>query len=78
MGHDITLTASDGFKLGGYRAEPQGTPKGAIVVIQEIFLTFRDIGGSGLFPQRHRLYLQFRKGRLASWKGDWGKNWMWQ
>ena len=37
MGHDITLTASDGFKLGGYRAEPQGAPKGAIVVIQEIF-----------------------------------------
>jgi hypothetical protein len=44
----------------------------------EIFLAFRDIGGSGLFPNRHRLYLQFRKGRLAGWKGDWGKNWMWQ
>jgi hypothetical protein len=44
----------------------------------EIYLAFRDIGGSGLFPQRHRLYLQFRKGRLAGWKGDWGHNWMWQ
>jgi hypothetical protein len=44
----------------------------------EIFLAFRDIGGSGLFPNRHRLYLQFRKGRLAGWKGDWGHNWMWQ
>ena len=44
----------------------------------EIFLAFRDIGGSGLFPQRHRLYLQFRGGRLAGWKGDWGHNWMWQ
>jgi carboxymethylenebutenolidase len=33
----ITLTASDGFKLGGYRAEPQGKAKGGIVVIQEIF-----------------------------------------
>jgi hypothetical protein len=31
-----------------------------------------------LFPNRHRLYLQFRKGRLAGWKGDWGRNWMWQ
>ena len=31
------LTASDGFKLGGYRADPAGTPKAAIVVIQEIF-----------------------------------------
>ncbi|MDO9060369.1 MAG: hypothetical protein Q7U92_15295 [Bradyrhizobium sp.] len=44
----------------------------------EIFLAFRDIGGSGLFPHRHRLYLQFRAGRLAGWKGDWGHNWMWQ
>jgi len=44
----------------------------------EIFLAFRDIGGSRLFTQRHRLFLQFRHGRLAGWKGDWGKNWMWQ
>ena len=44
----------------------------------EIFLTFRNIGGSGLFFKKDRLYLQFRKGRLAGWKGDWGHNWMWQ
>jgi hypothetical protein len=44
----------------------------------EIFLAFRGYGGSGLFPKRDRLYLQFRKGRLAGWKGDWGHNWMWQ
>jgi hypothetical protein len=44
----------------------------------EIYLTFRNIGGSGLFPKKDRLYLQFRKGRLAGWKGDWGHNWMWQ
>jgi hypothetical protein len=44
----------------------------------EIFLAFRNIGGSGLFFQKDRLYLQFRKGRLAGWKGDWGHNWMWQ
>lgn len=37
MGQDVTLTSSDGFKLGAYRAEPKGTPKGAVVVIQEIF-----------------------------------------
>jgi len=37
VGQDISLTASDGFKLGGYRADPAGAPKGAIVVIQEIF-----------------------------------------
>jgi hypothetical protein len=44
----------------------------------EVFLTFRNIGGSGLFYNKHRLYLQFRHGRLAGWKGDWGHNWMWQ
>lgn len=34
---DLTLTAADGHELGAYRAEPTGTPRGAIVVIQEIF-----------------------------------------
>ncbi|WP_257167760.1 dienelactone hydrolase family protein [Bradyrhizobium sp. SRS-191] len=37
MGQDIKLTASDGFQLGAYKADPAGTPKGALVVIQEIF-----------------------------------------
>ena len=37
MGTHITLTASDGFKLGAYRADAQGKPKGGLVVIQEIF-----------------------------------------
>ncbi len=45
---------------------------------EEIYLTFRNIGGSGLFYKKDRLFLQFRKGRLAGWKGDWGHNWMWQ
>jgi carboxymethylenebutenolidase len=37
VGHDIILTASDELQLGGYRADPAGSPKGAIVVVQEIF-----------------------------------------
>jgi carboxymethylenebutenolidase len=37
MGKDLTLTAEDGHKLGAYRADPAGTPKGGIVVLQEIF-----------------------------------------
>jgi len=37
VGQDITLTASDKFELGAYRTAPEGTPKGAVVVIQEIF-----------------------------------------
>jgi len=37
MGKHVSLTAADKHQLGGYRADPAGTPKGAIVVIQEIF-----------------------------------------
>ena len=37
MGEKIQLRAVDGFALGAYRAEPAGTPRGAVVVIQEIF-----------------------------------------
>jgi carboxymethylenebutenolidase len=37
MGQNITLKAKDGFELSAYRADPAGKPKGAIVVIQEIF-----------------------------------------
>jgi carboxymethylenebutenolidase len=37
VGQDIKLKGSDGFQLGGYRADPAGTPKAGIVVIQEIF-----------------------------------------
>jgi carboxymethylenebutenolidase len=37
MGQTIGLKASDGFLLGGYRADPTGRPKAGLVVIQEIF-----------------------------------------
>jgi carboxymethylenebutenolidase len=37
MGKMIELTAADGHKLAAYRADPSGKPRGAIVVIQEIF-----------------------------------------
>ena len=37
MGKDLTITSADGHKFGAYRADPAGKPKGAIMVIQEIF-----------------------------------------
>jgi carboxymethylenebutenolidase len=37
MGKTIELKAADGFTLGGYKAEPTGSSKGGLVVIQEIF-----------------------------------------
>lgn len=37
MGQFIDLTAKDGFTFPAYVAEPAGKPKGAVVVVQEIF-----------------------------------------
>src|ERR1051326_8049577 len=37
MGETLTLTAEDGHKLSAYKATPSGAPRGAIVVVQEIF-----------------------------------------
>ena len=37
MGRQFKLTTSDQHSLGAYRADPQGTPKGGMVVVQEIF-----------------------------------------
>ena len=37
MGKQFQLTTSDKHQLGAYRADPQGTPKGGLVVVQEIF-----------------------------------------
>ncbi len=37
MGKQFNLTASDAHSLGAYRADPAGKPKGAMIVVQEIF-----------------------------------------
>lgn len=37
MGQKLNLTASDGFTLSAYLAQPQGKPRGAMIIIQEIF-----------------------------------------
>ncbi|WP_447747687.1 dienelactone hydrolase family protein [Variovorax boronicumulans] len=37
MGQFIDLTAKDGFTFPAYVAEPAGTPRGAVVVVPEIF-----------------------------------------
>src|SRR6185369_11969284 len=37
MGTMIELSAADGFRLAAYRADPEGPPRGGLVVIQEIF-----------------------------------------
>jgi carboxymethylenebutenolidase len=37
MGKMIELTAADGHKFSAYRADPTGKPRGALIVIMEIF-----------------------------------------
>ena len=37
MGQFVDLTSADGQKIPAYVAQPEGTPRGAIVVLQEIF-----------------------------------------
>ncbi len=37
MGETIELRAEDGHRLGAYRADPEGTARGGLVVLQEIF-----------------------------------------
>lgn len=37
MGGNTQIRSLDGFALGAYQAQPDGQPKGAVVVIQEIF-----------------------------------------
>jgi carboxymethylenebutenolidase len=37
MGEFVKLTANDGNELSAYVARPEGTPTGAVVVVQEIF-----------------------------------------
>lgn len=37
MGERIKITASDGFELNAYQAVPDGTPRGGVVVIQEVW-----------------------------------------
>ena len=44
----------------------------------EIYLAVSDIGGSLFFPRRDHLYLQFRRGHLTGWKGDWSLNETWR
>ncbi len=43
MSETLTLTAGDGHRFDAYRAAPKGKPRGAVVVIQEIFGANRHI-----------------------------------
>jgi hypothetical protein len=40
----------------------------------ELYLALPNVKGSALSDRRDGLYLQFRRGKLQGWKGDWGTN----
>jgi hypothetical protein len=44
----------------------------------EIYLAIRDTSNNRVFRRWDTLFLQFRRGRLTGWKGDWGHDWVWK
>jgi hypothetical protein len=41
---------------------------------EELYLALPNMKGAALSDRSDGLYLQFRRGRLEGWKGDWGTN----
>jgi hypothetical protein len=39
---------------------------------EELYVALPNVKGSALSSRSDGLYLQFRRGRLSGWKGDWG------
>jgi hypothetical protein len=64
----------------GMNADEAATALGTnLVYVQgrpgnEMFLALPNVKGSALSDRRDGLYLQFRRGKLEGWKGDWGTN----
>lgn len=44
----------------------------------ELFIVVQPVNGDGFMWRNDPLYLQFRRGRLTGWKGDWSRSWMWR
>jgi hypothetical protein len=55
-------SAALGVPLGYVRGRPGN----------ELLLALPNVKGSALTIRSDGLYLQFRRGRLSGWKGDWG------
>jgi len=78
-----TLSNHAPLAFGMNPAEAANALRTALVYVggrrnNETYLAVSDIGGSLFFPRRDHLYLQFRKGRLTGWKGDWNLDETWR
>ena len=64
----------------GMNADEAATALGTSLVYvrgrpgNEMFLALPNVKGSALSDRRDGLYLQFRRGKLEGWKGEWGTN----
>ena len=77
MGKMITLQPAGSTRIAAYRADPPGTPRGGLVVVQEIFgvLQVRNAaGGLDLLAVRHMLHHEGNvlAGRTAAGKARGG------
>jgi hypothetical protein len=52
MADTLKLTAEDGHEFAAYLAQPEGRPKGGVVVIQEIFGVNSHMRSSTSLPRR--------------------------
>ena len=70
MGSFIELTATDGFRLAAWRADPAGTPRGAVVIAQEIFGVNSHIQASATATRRTATSRSRRRSSIAT-------SWVW-
>jgi hypothetical protein len=77
----LTATVSNGTPLSfGMNADEASLALGVTLNYvrgrpgDEMFLALPNVKGSALSARRDGLYLQFRRGKLEGWKGDWGTN----
>jgi hypothetical protein len=63
------------FGMSAYRASQSlGVPLAYVRGTEgnELLLALPNVKGAALSSRSDGLYLQFRKGKLTGWKGDWG------
>src|SRR5580700_48276 len=75
----LTASAPNGTPLSfGMNAEEAAQALGVTLNYvrgrpgDEMFLALPNVKGAALSSRKDGLYLQFRRGKLEGWKGDWG------
>ncbi len=61
------MTVEQASQALGTTLSPVRGPSG-----RELYLALANVKGAALSHRNDALYLQFRRGKLQGWKGDWG------